>query len=139
MGTKDPRSELQEQLTEIGVTYEVDRDGDFVVTRGNSVTFVRPLEHEARTLVRIWAITNVDLPLSEDLTRFLLSENAAVGVGGFEADESGKVAFSHTLLGGQDMLQRHELEAALAGVASAADRYNDEIKVRFGGKLFGEP
>ena len=139
MESEDRRTQLEEQLKEIGVTYDVDRDGDFAVTRGNSITFVRPLEHDGGTLVRIWAITNVNLTLTDELTRFLLTENASVGFGGFEADESGKVAFSHTLLGGQDVLQRHELEAALAGVASAADRYNDEIKVRFGGKLFGEP
>jgi hypothetical protein len=130
---------LREQLDEIGVAYNVDDDGDFVVRRGNSVTFLRPLEQNGRSLVRVWAITNVDLQLSDELTRFLLTENASVGFGGFEANESGKVAFSQTLLGGRDLLQRHELAAVLAGVASAADRYNDEIKLRFGGKLFGEP
>jgi hypothetical protein len=135
----DAGTQLRDELEAIGVAYTVDRDGDFAVSRGNSVTFVRPLEQDGLSLIRIWAITNVGLELGDELTAFLLRENVDTGLGGFEADDSGKVAFSHTLLGGRDILQRHELEAALECVAAAADRYNDQIKARFGGNLFGEP
>lgn len=131
------RERLEEQLRQSGIMFGVDQDGDLAVPFGNTITFIRPLEESGRKVVRVWAITNVDLELSDELTRFLATENAKLAFGGFEVDGSHKVAFSYTLLG--EYLQRAELEAALAAVALAADRYNDEIKSRFGGKLFGEP
>ena len=131
------REQVEKQLRESGIAFGVDQDGDLAVPFGNTITFIRPVEESGTKLVRIWAITNVDIELSDELTRFLATENAKLAFGGFEVDGSRKVALSHTLLG--DYLQRAELEAGLAAVAVAADRYNDDIKSRFGGKLFGEP
>jgi Putative bacterial sensory transduction regulator len=130
------RRQIEEQLDEIGVRYVVDSAGDIAVSYGDTTTYLRSFEHGGRPLVRIWAITNVDLPLSDELGRFLVTENATFPFGGFEAN-AGRVAFSHTLLGGR-FLQRRELETALSAVVGTAERYNDEIKSRFGGRLFGE-
>ena len=130
------RKQIEQQLGEIGIPYGVDRDGDIAITYNDTITYLKTLEHGGRSLVRIWAITNVDLPLSDELTRFLLAENGGLAFGGFEASEAGKVAVSHTLLG--EFLQRAELEAALSSVVGVADHYEDQIKSRFGGKLFGE-
>lgn len=135
-GTEALRHLLERQLTEIGLQYSVDQDRDLVVPYRNTITFVRPFEQGERTMVRIWAITNEGLELSDELTRFLVTENGKFAFGGFEAHPSGRVAFSHTLLG--DFLQRSELEVAMAAVATTADRYGEEIRSRFGGKLFGQ-
>lgn len=131
------RRQLEQQLTDSGIPFSVDRNGDLAVALENATTYVRPRDQGARTVVRIWAITNVDVKLTDELTRFLVSENAKLAFGGFEIHEAGRVAFSHTLLG--DFLQRAELEVAVAAVATTADRYAAEIKSRFGGKLFGDP
>jgi hypothetical protein len=131
------RRRLEEQLREIGIPYGIDRDGDIAIPYANTTTFLRAFDQAGRPVVKIWAITNVDVPISDELTRFLLTENATLAFGGFQADESGRVGFSHTLLGGE-LLQRRELETALTVVVATADRYNDVIKARFGGKRFGE-
>ena len=136
VGAERLRRELEEHLREMGIPYGVDTAGDFEVAYGNATTYLRPRALRGKTVVRIWAVTNVDLDMSDELTRFLVTENAKLALGGFEIDGSGKVAFSHTLLG--DYLQRAELAVALAAVATTADRYAGEIKSRFGGKLFGE-
>lgn len=137
LGAENLRRQLDQQLGEIGIPYGIDQAGDFAVSYGDATTYLRPRDQSGRTVVRIWAITNVDVDLTDELTRFLVTENAKLAFGGFEVDRSGKVAFSHTLLG--DFLQRAELEVALGAVATTADQYAKEIKSRFGGKLFGEP
>jgi hypothetical protein len=136
---EDLRRQLGQQLTDIGVMYEIDPDNDFAIPFGNTIVFVRPLEHGGKKLVRVWVITNVDVLLSDELTRYLLTENGMLVFGGFHTHDSGKVALSHTLLAEEGILQRDELEAALGVVAAAANHHNAEIKARFGGMLFGEP
>lgn len=136
LGAEALRRRLEQYLQELGVAYSVDRAGDFAVSGGHATTFVSARDRGERTVARIWAITNVDVEPTDELTRYLLTENAKIAFGGFQTDGSSKVALSHTLLG--DYLQRAELEVALAFVASTADRYAEEIKRRFGGKLFGE-
>ena len=136
-GVEALRRRLEQLLREIGIQFEIDHDGDLVVPVGNAVTYLRVFEAGGRAMVRVWSITNVGLEPSDELTRYLVTENTGLALGGFAFDGSGRVAYSHTLLG--EFLQRAELEVALAVVASTADRYNDEIKSRFGGKLFGEP
>jgi hypothetical protein len=130
------RKQVEAHFTEMGVPYGVDGDGDFAITYHDTITYVRTFEREGRMLVRVWAITNVDVPLTDGLTRFLAAENANIHFGGFEAHQSGKVAVSHTLLG--EFLQRAELDVALMAVVGVADHYAGQIKSRFGGKLFGE-
>jgi len=51
-----------------------------------------------------------------------------------ESDDEGKVdlIFSHTLLG--DTLDQPELEAAIWGLLSVADTWDDELKEKFGGR-----
>lgn len=136
LGAEGLRRRLEQQLREIGIAYSVDQDGDFAVFSEHAITYVRPRDQGGRTVARIWAITNVEMHLSDELTRYLVTENAKLAFGGFQIDGSGAVAFSHTLLG--DFLQRAELEVALGAVANTADRYAEQIKSRFGGKLFGE-
>lgn len=136
LGAEALRRRLERYLQELGVAYSVDRAGDFAVPAGHATTFVSARDRGELTVARIWAITNVDVEPTDELTRYLLTENAKIAFGGFQTDGSSKVALSHTLLG--DYLQRAELEVALAFVASTADRYAEEIKRRFGGKLFGE-
>jgi hypothetical protein len=119
--------------------HELGARGDFLVRRGSTVAYVQPLDWtEDRTLVRIWATTNVGMCVDGELTRFLATENGNFVFGGFYLEEHGpSVVFAHTLLG--DFLSRKELEEAVTAVATTADVYDDRIKARFGGRLFSEP
>lgn len=130
------RETIARYLKESFGTVETDAEGDFAVKRGSTVTFVRPLDWvNNQTLVRIWAITNREVQVNGELTRFLATESGRLVFGGFQLDEERRnVLFGHTLLG--DFMSRKELEEAVEAVASTADFYDDQIKARFGGRLF---
>ncbi len=119
---------------------ERDADDDFVIRHGSAQTFVKPLEMPGgHTAVRVWSITNVDVRVEPDLTRFVLTENRRFAFGGFGVDEGRRsVVFGHSLVADGDSLQRSELEAAIGAVATTASDYDDLIKARFGGSLFAE-
>ena len=116
----------------------VDDAGDFMIPFDDVMVWVRPVEWtEGRTIARVWSITNVGMPVDGDLTKFLVTSNTKLMIGGFRLDEGGPaVMIVHSLLG--DDLDQMELVASVAAVAGAADHYAAEIKERFGGKLFTE-
>jgi hypothetical protein len=131
------RTALAAHLEAAFGSYEVDRDRDFVVRRGSARVFVRPLEQAGRTFVRISSVSNVGVSVDGGLTRFLATENSTLAFGKFSLnEEASAVHVAHTLLG--DFLNRDELAIAVGAVAEIADRYDDEIKQRFGGRLFTE-
>jgi hypothetical protein len=75
--------------------------------------------------------------VSGELARFLATESGKFIFGGFALDEERRnVIFGHTLLG--DFLSRKELAEAVEAVSTTADFYDDQIKARFGGRLFSE-
>ena len=137
MDTDHLRRQLEQQLNDSQIPFNVDANGDLAVELANTTTYVRPQNVGGRACVRIWAITNVDVNVTDELTRYLATETATLAYGGFELHEAGRVALSHTLLGG--FLQRTELEVAVTAMAATAEQYAAQIKSRFGGKLFGEP
>lgn len=132
------REKLDGYLRNTPAGVSVDGGGDYLVPYGSAFTWVRPVEwREGRPVVRIWSITNVELPVDDGLAKFLLTANAKIVFGGFRLDPSPPaVTLVHYLLG--DYLNRSELLAAVAAVATTADRYGPEIKARFGGRLFDE-
>lgn len=132
------REKLDGYLRSTAVGVSVDAEGDFMVRYGSGITWVRPVDWTVgRTLVRVWSITNVGLPVDSELTRFLLTANARILFGGFRLEPAPPaVTLVHYLLG--DYLNRNELLTAVAAVATTADQYGPEIKARFGGRLFNE-
>lgn len=133
------RRTLERYLDEIFGGHQADPEGDYVVAFGSAMTFLRPAEiYGGQTAVRVWSITNLDVPVTDELTRFVATENGKLVFGVLSLDESrGAVVLAHTLLG--EFLNREELKVAVAAVASVADGYDDQIKTRFGGRLFTEP
>lgn len=132
------RSKIDGYLREMAPDLSVDDEGDFMVRLGEVITWIRPVAWEdERTLVRVWSITNIGMRVDEELTRFLVTTNARVAMGGFRLDESGPaVMIVHSLLG--DYLNRAELQAAVAVVTGMATDFGPQIKSRFGGRLFSE-
>ncbi|MGH2806837.1 MAG: T3SS (YopN, CesT) and YbjN peptide-binding chaperone 1 [Actinomycetota bacterium] len=119
-------------------TYATDDNGNYVLGLESARVFVVPAwVDETHTVIRVFAITNLEVPITAELTRYLLEKNMEFVFGGFAIDvEHGAVWFNHNLLG--EFVAREELEATMAAVAHTADEYDDEIKASFGGRLYVE-
>lgn len=134
------RERLQEMLTEIFERIEVDKYGSYTFPAESARVFVKVhLFGGDRTVVNIFAHTNIDVPASEELFRYIaLNSNTWMfgHLGASERDGRVLVTLSHRLLG--EHLQLEELKAAAYSVAFTADQIDDEVKERFGGRVFHE-
>jgi hypothetical protein len=134
------RERIDRFLRDVLGQVATDDQGDFMVDVGPATVWVRPVPwtHD-RTLVNIWAVTNVGVRVDAELARFLLTTNATWPVGGFrlvQHPDGSEVVMAHSLLG--EYLNRAELDFAVSAVASATERFAPTIKERFGGTLFKE-
>jgi len=111
---------------------ESDGEGGFLVRPKEAPVFVRPVEQDGSTLVRIWTVPNAGVEVDGELAQYLIKENASLTFGMFELDEkTASVRFAHTLLG--DFLNRDELLGAVHGMAAFAHRHERWVEERFGG------
>ena len=131
------RELIEAKLAEVG-GYLVDANGNYVVGMESARTFVVPTWLEnGTTVVRVFAITNMGVPVTAELTRWLLAKNLDFVFGAFALDvENGAIWFNHNLLG--SFVAPEELEATIGAVVETADRFDDEIKSKFGGRLYVE-
>lgn len=112
-------------------------DGGYAVDAGSVRVFVQTRLVEAAVMVRVFAITNIGVPLDTGLAPFLLALNYNLALGRFSVDaENSAVWFDHVVTG--EELDDGTLARAIGAVASTADRFDDEIKARFGGRTFRE-
>jgi hypothetical protein len=113
-------------------------DGGWAIDTGSARVFVTiRLGDGGAVLVRVLSITNLDVPVDGDLPAFLLSSNFSMALGRFSLDlEHRAVWFDHVLTA--DDLDDTTLGRTISAVAATADRYDDEIKQRFGGRTFRE-
>ena len=132
------REMIETKLAEMMSGYLVDQHGAYIVGAESARIFIVPAWiPDGPSVVRVFAITNVDVPITAELTAYLLTTNLEFVFGAFALDVSnGAVWFNHNLLG--DHTSPEELEATIGAVAQTADRYDDEIKNRFGGRLYVE-
>ncbi len=133
------KDKVQRYLTDLLGSVQVDRDGDFSLRQGSARVFVRvaPLG-EDRTFVAVWAETNLEVPPSPELYKFIATGNR-YSFGCLrcrEADGKVSVIFGHSLLG--DFLDPDELKMTVVVVAQTADEIDDEIMTKFGGRKFHE-
>lgn len=70
--------------------------------------------------------------IDEALLRRLLQINHDVRFGAFSLDEHGDIFYSHSIVG--STCDREELRSSVTSVVLVADRYDDEIVRRWGGK-----
>ena len=132
------RELIEGKLAEMVDRYFVDEHGNYVLGLASARVFIVPtwLENGA-TIIRVFAITNLDVPVTPELTSYLLEKNLEFVFGGFALDvDAGAVWFNHNMLG--DFAHPEQLEATMAAVAHTADQFDDEIKTRFGGRLYVE-
>ncbi|HEX8002718.1 MAG TPA: YbjN domain-containing protein [Mycobacteriales bacterium] len=113
-------------------------DGGYAVDAGSVRVFVQARLVDTAPMVKVFSITNVELPAApEGLAEFLLALNFQIGLGRFSLDAANRAVWCDHVLTA-DELDDVTLARAIAAVASTADRYDDEIKARFGGRTFRE-
>lgn len=91
---------------------------------------------EIESVIDIWAYVATEVEVSSDLLRFLLNQNDVFRFGGFSMAEDGDIRFHVTLLGAS--CQQNEFKLALTEVLESADRFDDDIVERWGGKRAGD-
>jgi hypothetical protein len=132
------RQQVQGMLVDVFGSIEVTRDGDFTFPFESTRVYIRPFKINARsTVVNVYAITNVDVPPSEPLFRFVaLNADAALfgHLAALERDDVVDIVFSHRLLA--DYLDKQELQRAVVAVATSANEVDDIIKDNFGGQRY---
>lgn len=131
----ETRMKVQRILASNG-TVELSGD-DLFIKMGSTVAKISVLDWgDGNTLVRINAPILFDVPVSDALYKYVAqnSNNRFFGALGLaEGDDGTAVLFmDQTLLG--DTLDEPELMFAAVLVAETADRLDDELKPRFGGK-----
>ncbi len=108
----------------------VDEEGDVPIRRGSALYHVRVGQQEP---YRVEVVSSVlsEVEESYDLLRALNEINA--GFYGIQAYyRKGRVIFSSDMLA--ETLQAEELERACALISGCADKYDDELQAKFGGK-----
>ncbi|MEK6289545.1 MAG: YbjN domain-containing protein [Acidobacteriota bacterium] len=112
-------------------------DDTFVLQEGSTFVYVRTLAiGEKKSGVEVFAYVVVDVEVTEQLMRYLLTYNLRLILGGFglargEGDK-GTVLLTHTILG--DSMDREELYASVSAIARVADDLDDQIVTAFGGR-----
>lgn len=140
MAVKRTQEKVQSYLMEILGRVELDKQGRFTFPCRSTRVFVdvRPWM-ERSTVVALYAYTNIDVPVSNDLYRFVASNSNRWLLGRLglrERDGKALVVFDHNLMG--DHLELEDLRSAALCIAFTADEIDDEIKRQFGGRVFHE-
>ncbi len=87
-------------------------------------------DDDATVMARSYVVTNVEL--TPDLLHYLLRENEQLRFGAFGVDKDNDICYSHTIVG--STCDKEELQACVMAVIAMADKYDDEIVSRWGGR-----
>lgn len=104
----------------------------FDVKVGSAVTEVGVFpwkEDESVVSARARVIHGVDL--SPELLQYLLRQNSVIRFGAFGIESDNEIFFQHSIVG--STCDKPELEASVRSVSSLADKYDDQIRNRWGG------
>ena len=97
-------------------------------------------EEEGAVIVEFMAPILFDVVLSKDLLKWVsMNDEMVFGHVAIQADDdgvTGTLTCKHTILG--DFIDPDELEWSVATVGYSADRLDDELKGRFGGKRLSD-
>lgn len=133
------RSRIDEILTDmLGHSPLEDDDGDYSVLIGSiQVTIATRAMVGGEVVIRVFAITNVDLSVTPELGLVLARLNFGLTFGRFALDaEDRSIWFDETLLG--EDFREGELRFVLNMVATTADGWDDRLKQMFGGATYRE-
>lgn len=104
----------------------------FEVTIGSTFAFVQvvPWNDDATITARAYVVSGAEL--TQELLLFLLRENDTMRFGSFGVDEAGDIIFQHAIVG--STCDKNELQATVVSVVTTADRYDDQIVEKWGGR-----
>jgi hypothetical protein len=128
------RDYLHALFGEVNVTQMGDT---FALQEGSTFVYVRTFPiGEKQSGTEVFSYVVVDVTITEELMRYLLTHNLRLMFGGFglSVDEGGKgaIVLTHTILG--ESMDRTELYASVSAIARVADDLDDQIVATFGGK-----
>lgn len=133
----DLREHVGELLRVILGGYEVDAFGNFTFTHEGARVVVTIGRSALGPQVGVFSVTNLDVDLTPELARHLLTANHTLAFGSFSYDTPNRAVWlRHTLHG--STLDLPELQSAVAAVATTASQVDDQIRDRFGGRTFEE-
>jgi hypothetical protein len=128
------RDYLQSLFGEVNVKA---MDDTFVLQEGSTFVYVRTFAvGDKKAGVEVFAYVVIDVEVTEQLMRYLLTYNLRLIMGGFGLacgeGNKGTVLLTHTILG--DSMDREELYASVSAIARVADDLDDQIVTAFGGQ-----
>ena len=128
------RDYLHALFGEVNVTQ---MDDTFALQEGSTFVYLRTFAiGEKQAGVEVFSYVVIDVAVTDELMRYLLTYNLRLMFGGFglslDAEGKGAVVLTHTILG--DGMDRTELYASVSAVARVADDLDDQIVAAFGGK-----
>lgn len=85
---------------------------------------------DAVVSVRSWVVTGLEA--DKELDSYLIRENANMRFGAFAVDSDNDIVFEHAIVG--STCDKGELKASVMAVLMTADKYDDEIVSRWGGR-----
>ncbi len=88
-------------------------------------------------MINVRAYVVMGAEKTQEMLEFLLRENYDMRFGAFGLDKSGDVTFEHNIVG--STCDKNELKASIMAVVGTADRYDDQIVSRWGGKRASDP
>src|SRR4030095_10551670 len=112
-------------------------DDTFVLQEGSTFVYVRAFPIGAKKAgVEVFAYVVVDVEVTEQLMRYLLTYNLRLILGAFglargEGDK-GTVLLTHSILG--DSMDSEELYGSVSAIARVADDLDEQIVTAFGGQ-----
>jgi len=112
-------------------------DCSFVLEEGSALVYVRAFPvGEDRAAVEVFSYVLIEVAVTEQLMRFLLAYNLRLVIGAFglivHDDGNGEVLLTRTLLA--ESLDAAELYSTVSAIARIADKLDDEMVAKFGGK-----
>jgi hypothetical protein len=112
-------------------------DDTLVLQEGSTFVYTRAFPiGEKKAGVEVFSYVVVDVEVTDDLMRYLLTYNLRLILGAFGIaigeDGNATVLLSHSILG--DTMSRDELYASVSAIARVADDLDDQIVKAFGGK-----
>lgn len=131
------RELIEDELAKLVDVYW-EQGGSYVLAYQSARVWVVPAWLESgATVIRVFSITNMGVEVSEELTSYLITKNLDFLAGAFALDQdAGAVWFNHNLLG--EFVMPDELQATIVMISETADKFDDEIKAKFGGRLYSE-
>jgi hypothetical protein len=107
--------------------------GVFLAQKGSTHVQVRVVDvGHGQTVVRSLSPVTVGTPIAQDLLEFLLKENSTLLLGAFGLGPKNEIIYSHAIM--SSSMDALELGASVSAVVNMADKYDDQIVQRWGGK-----